>query len=118
MGEGDHQELDDFGVPKRKKPKDPEDPEAAYEQAFSALMRSEEPGMSGLSSEQRQLLRRNVVVEQRAPQATTPGNVGGFLIPTTMVRTILETMKAYGGIRQYATVINTAAGEEMAVAHQ
>ena len=76
-------------------------------------MRSDEPGMSGLSSEHRQLLRKNVVVEQRAAQATTPGSAGGFLIPTTMVKTILETMKAYGGIRQYATVINTAAGEEM-----
>ncbi len=108
-------EVDDFGMPRRARGKPAgTDPEAAYNEAFMAMMRSEEPGVSGLSSEHRKLLRSHAVIESRtSPQATTPGSAGGFLIPTTMVRTILETMKAYGGIRSYANVISTTAGEEM-----
>lgn len=88
------------------------DPESAYQNAFNALIRSQEPGMTGIDNEHRELLRSN---ERRdtGPQATTPGSAGGYLIPTTLVREIKETMKAFGGIRQYATVLSTSAGEEM-----
>ena len=107
-------ELDDFGnpiKPKKKKSTDQRtEEEQQYTDAFMALLRSDQPGMLDLSQEQRQLMREHFVPEQRA-QGTVPKSSGGYLIPTTLAARIIETMKAYGGIRQFATVMNTSAGE-------
>lgn len=108
-------ELDDFGNPLRPKGGDDDeddDGEAAYRAAFMQLLRSDQPGMVDLDQQQRQIMRAHYVPEQRA-QGTTPATAGGYLIPTTMVNTIIETMKAFGGIYGAATVINTSAGEAM-----
>ena len=106
-------ELDDFGNPIRpKKSTDQrQDEEQQYLDAFMALLRSDQPGMIELNQEQRQLLKQHFVQEQRAAQGTLPLTTGGYLIPTTLASRIIETMKAYGGIRQFATVMNTSAGE-------
>lgn len=105
-------ELDDFGNPiKPKKSRDHRaDEEQQYCDAFMALIRSDQPGMLDLSQEQRKLLRDHFVQESRA-QGTVPKSSGGYLIPTTLANRIIETMKAYGGIRQFANVMNTSAGE-------
>ena len=106
-------ELDDFGNPvkPKKKSKDQRaDEEQQYTDAFMALLRSDQPGMIDLSQEQRKLIREHFVPETRA-QGTVPKSTGGYLIPTTLAMHIIETMKAYGGIRQFATVMNTTAGE-------
>ena len=105
-------ELDDFGNPLRPKggDDDDDDGEAAYCRAFERLLRSDQPGMVDLDQEQRKIMRAHYVPEQRA-QGTNPATAGGYLIPTTMANTIIETMKAFGGIYGAATVINTSAGE-------
>ena len=106
-------ELDDFGNPVKPKKKSPDqraDEEQQYTDAFMALLRSDQPGMIDLSQEQRKLIREHFVPETRA-QGTVPKSTGGYLIPTTLAMRIIETMKAYGGIRQFATVMNTTAGE-------
>ncbi|MCW7552141.1 phage major capsid protein [Endozoicomonas gorgoniicola] len=106
-------ELDDFGNPVMlKKPsKDQRADEAQqYTDAFMALLRSGQPGMLDLDQNQRQILRDHYVKEERA-QGVVPSSSGGYLIPTTLSNRIIETMQAYGGIRQFATVMNTTAGE-------
>ena len=97
--------------PKKKGSDDQrQEQEQQYTDAFMALLRSDQPGMGELSDEQRKILRSHLVVENRA-QGTVPNSSGGFLIPVTLANYIIETMKAYGGIRQFASVISTTAGE-------
>ncbi|MES9986194.1 MAG: phage major capsid protein, partial [Candidatus Thiodiazotropha sp. 6PLUC6] len=105
-------ELDDFGNPLRPKDKatSGEDDEQQYRAAFMQLLRSDQPGMIDLSQQQRQLMRSHFIPDTRA-QGTTPATSGGYLIPTTMSNIIKETMKAFGGIRGVASVMNTSAGE-------
>ncbi|ABI59715.1 phage major capsid protein [Nitrosomonas eutropha] len=43
---------------------------------------------------------------------TTPGE-GGHTVPTEVVASIIEVLKAYGGVREVASVISTAAGNQM-----
>jgi len=38
---------------------------------------------------------------------------GGYLVPTTTATSILDALKAYGGMREVAEVIRTASGESM-----
>lgn len=38
---------------------------------------------------------------------------GGYTVPTTLAKDILEALKAYGGMRQVADVFSTAGGEPM-----
>ena len=106
-------EYDDLGnpvKPKKKSTDQRQDEEQKYLSAFMTMLRSDQPGMVELDQQQRQILRAHVVHETRA-QGTVPNSSGGFLIPTTLANRIIETMKAYGGIRQFATVLNTSAGE-------
>ena len=83
--------------------------DAAYRDAFSSMLRCTEPGLATLSAEQRSVLTAGRV-QVRAGAVGTP-TAGGYLVPETMGGRIVETMKAYGGIRQFANVISTSAGE-------
>lgn len=105
-------DLDDFGNPLNKGGDDDEDDDGdeCYRAAFMQLLRSTQPGMVDLDQQQRQQMRQHFIQEQRA-QGTTPATSGGYLIPVIMASTIMETMKAFGGIRGVATVLNTGAGE-------
>ena len=97
--------------PKKKGSADQrQEQEQQYTDAFMTLLRSDQPGMLELNEEQRKIMRAHVVHETRA-QGTVPNSSGGFLIPTTLASRIIEVMKAYGGLRQFATVMNTTAGE-------
>lgn len=108
-------ELDDLGNPIRPKKPQSDDQrqseEQQYTDAFMSLLRSEQPGMLDLGQDQRKILRSHYVSEEVRQQGTMPKSTGGYLIPTTLAARIIETMKAYGGIRQFATVMNTSAGE-------
>lgn len=64
-----------------------------YREAFYAMLR-EGGDMSGLSAEQRQLLRRGYV-ENRVQTAGTD-SAGGFTVPTTLANFIVSTMKDWG----------------------
>jgi len=44
--------------------------------------------------------------------AVDPEN-GGYTVPTTVATTILDALKAYGGMRQVADIIRTSGGEPM-----
>lgn len=49
----------------------------------------------------------------RATMSTTTPNQGGFTVQTDIVKTLLDALKLYGGMRQVATVFQTAQGNPM-----
>ncbi|MFG2144128.1 phage major capsid protein [Streptomyces sp. NPDC048696] len=81
---------------------------AAYRGAFKAWARR---GMSALSDEHRSLMMANE--EEIRAGATSPNTAGGFLIPTELLATMTEAMKAYGGLLGLANVITTASGNPL-----
>ncbi|NWO11739.1 phage major capsid protein [Chromohalobacter salexigens] len=70
-------------------------------EAFNAFMRH---GLQEMSVEQRQLLR-----EMRA-QGTSPGEAGGYTVPTTFLARVQETMQDFGGIAAISQILNTDSG--------
>ncbi|MCU6199112.1 phage major capsid protein [Citrobacter cronae] len=64
-------------------------------------------GQGELSSEERQMLR-----EMRA-QGEGTAEKGGYTVPTRMMNTVIETMKAYGGIANIAQIMYTSDGQEI-----
>lgn len=85
-----------------------EEDEDAYRGAFGQWARR---GMSDLSD-----VERNLMMEARSEVragATSPATAGGYLIPTELLGTMTETMKAYGGILSLANVITTSSGNTL-----
>jgi HK97 family phage major capsid protein len=70
--------------------------EATREQEFNRYLRS---GLNGLELEAKDRLFQHKAswakAEVRAPQATTPGPVGGFLVPEAFESRITHRMKAF-----------------------
>lgn len=48
-----------------------------------------------------------------ATMSTTTGSEGGHTVPTTVANEVLEALKAYGGMREVATLIRTEMGNPM-----
>jgi len=74
-------------------------------EAFGALIRSDQPGSSGLSAEHQAALVR--------AQSVGTNSAGGYLVPTDLQKTIIEKMVQFGGIRNLATVISTDTGNTL-----
>jgi len=49
----------------------------------------------------------------RATMSTTTNSEGGFTVQTDVANTVIDALKAFGGMRSVATVIRTASGENM-----
>lgn len=49
----------------------------------------------------------------RNTMSTTTGSEGGFTVATEVAQTVIDALKAYGGMRDVATVIQTAQGNPM-----
>jgi HK97 family phage major capsid protein len=62
-------------------------------------------GEDGLSGEDRQAIRNTM--------STTTGSEGGYTVPTEVANSVLDALKAYGGMRAVATVLRTATGVDM-----
>lgn len=62
-------------------------------------------GDQGMSAEEHRAIRNTM--------STTTGSEGGYTVPTTTAGTILDALKAYGGMRSVAEIIRTASGEAM-----
>lgn len=52
------------------------------------------------------------IVELRA-QAEGTGSTGGYTVPTTMLRRMVDRMKAFGGLESVAEVMTTTSGENI-----
>lgn len=78
---------------------------------FNAFLRG---GIDALTSEQRLFLenKNKAAGIQNAMSTSTPAE-GGYLAPTDFQATLLEEMKAYGGMLSVATIINTDSGNTM-----
>lgn len=72
--------------------------------AFDRFLRY---GFAELTAEERQ-----AVKEIRA-QGTAPDDKGGYTVPTQMRNTIIEAMKAYGGIASVSQVLVTSTGQDI-----
>ena len=86
---------------------------AAYEEAFGRFVRG---GTDHCTAEQRQLLLANRT-ENRAAGVGTP-SAGGYLVPPGYRALMTETLKAFGGLINYANVITTSTGNPLPVADQ
>ena len=82
-----------------------------YREAFGAYLRA---GDQRLDAEARALLEANFVdgTEERA-QGTVPDDAGGYLVPPEFRATMVETMKAFGGLAAIADEITTATAAEL-----
>jgi len=73
------------------------------ELAFRAYLAG---GMQNLTPEQQ--------AEMRALSATV-GNQGGYTVPEGFYNQLIEAMKAYGGMRSVARILNTATGNKLLI---
>lgn len=62
-------------------------------------------GEKGLTDEEQRIVYNTM--------STTTGSEGGYTVPTTVAGSILDALKAYGGMRSLADVIRTGSGEPM-----
>lgn len=78
-----------------------------YRAAFDVYLRG---GLERMTPEQRNLLVAAGTPEEARAQSAVTGNLGGYLIPTDMLNRIFDAMKAFGGVRQVATILPTTSG--------
>ncbi len=86
-----------------------EDRAAAYEDAFNSYVRR---GMARCTDSQQRLLEENFVAEERAQGAGTDA-AGGYMVPEGFRNVMTESMLAYGGLMNLATVITTTSGNPL-----
>lgn len=70
-------------------------------------------GLSALSQEQRVAMASRQNPDIRAAMSTTTGSEGGYTVATEFSRSLLQAMKAMGGMREVASAIQTATGAQM-----
>lgn len=88
------------------------DPQKHGEHA--AAMRSYfQGGLQALTEEQRAAHNRRVSPDIKAAMSTTTTTEGGFTVATEYMREVERAQKAFGGMLEVATVINTASGATM-----
>jgi HK97 family phage major capsid protein len=76
-------------------------------------------GRSELTADERSILRHGYAVDDAEERATTPQTVttsaGGYLIPSEFQAELIRAMKAFGAIRENATVFETDSGSQIAI---
>lgn len=77
---------------------------AAYRAAFRNFLIH---GERGISNEEMTVLRSG---RPQNAQSVGTGSAGGYIVPTGFGGELLEALKAFGGMRSVATVIQTASG--------
>lgn len=70
-------------------------------------------GLSGLSAEQLREMRARQTPDIQNAMSTTTTTEGGFTVATEYMKRLEEVLKVYGGMRQVATIIQTASGAQM-----
>lgn len=68
---------------------------------FNKLLRN---GLDGMNAEERKAI--------QATLSTTTPSQGGYTVPTEVASEIIDTLKAYGGVRAVATVLKTEGGND------
>jgi HK97 family phage major capsid protein len=70
-------------------------------------------GLSGLNPEQMREMRARQTPEIQNAMSTSTSSEGGYTVATEYMKRLEEALKQYGGMRQVATVIQTATGATM-----
>jgi HK97 family phage major capsid protein len=70
-------------------------------------------GMANLNDAQRAEMNARVNPDIRAAMSTTTTTEGGYTVATEYMRSLEEAMKAYGGMLEVSTLIQTASGADM-----
>lgn len=70
-------------------------------------------GIGALSDHQRAELAARVTQDIRNAMSTTTGSEGGYTVATEYMRSLEQAMKAWGGMLEVATVIQTGSGAAM-----
>ena len=70
-------------------------------------------GISALTDGQRAELQARQTPDIRAAMSTTTNSEGGFTVATEYMRGLEEAMKAYGGMLEVSTLIQTGSGADM-----
>lgn len=85
---------------------------AAEKRIFAAFLRG---GVEGLTAQDRQYVarRRDEARRVMGTMSTTTPSEGGYLVPREFAATLIEAMKAFGGMRAVATVIGTGTGASL-----
>ncbi len=80
-----------------------------YSAAFRAFILG---GERGMTVEEVQALRAGSVQNAQSGSQSS-GSAGGYLVPTGWGGELLEALKAFGGMRDVATILNTAGGNPL-----
>jgi HK97 family phage major capsid protein len=93
---------------------DVEASDEAQKAAFRAWMQG---GVNGAGPEHRPIIIRQIErgMGVFGAAGTSAGSAGGFLVPEGFYNQILTAQKAWGGVRENATVIQTATGNDIPV---
>ena len=75
---------------------------AAYDAVFNKWLRD---GEKALTAEDMQIVRNTM--------STTTGSQGGYAVPSEIAKSIIDTLKAFGGMRDAATIIRTSSGASL-----
>ena len=70
-------------------------------------------GIAALNDKQRSELMQRQTPDIRQAMSTTTTTEGGFTVATEYMRSLEEAMKAYGGMLEVATLIQTGSGADM-----
>lgn len=70
-------------------------------------------GLQAMAPEDRQMLASRQTPDIRAAMSTTTGSEGGYTVATEYYRELTKALKAFGGVRSMATVIQTGTGAAM-----
>lgn len=70
-------------------------------------------GIGALSDQQRAELAARVTQDIRAAMSTTTNSEGGYTVATEYMRSLEQAMKAWGGMLEVATIIQTGSGAQM-----
>lgn len=70
-------------------------------------------GFQALTQEDMQRVRARRTPDIQAAMSTGVGSEGGFTVATEYFRQLTQAMKAFGGLRNYATVFPTGTGADM-----
>lgn len=81
-----------------------------YAAAFDNYLRF---GVQGMNSEERSILQSGYRADGETRAQTVTTTAGGYLIPQGFSNQIEESLKAFGGIREAATVFRTDSGNDL-----
>lgn len=91
-------------------PKGEQDREESYTRAFDRFFRR---GAGSLDSDGIRALERGQAGEEFRAAAEGTNSAGGYMVPTTLLKRMVEVQKAYGGIARFASELTTDTGNPL-----